>query len=453
MRKLRLSAPDTTNSNRRKPTGETLPPKYSGRPAGEKRFFNRMNQVDRSLIEECNELLRSNSIGAGLKIRKLESHLTESFQVPYARAVITGAAALHLILLSQDIGFGDEVIISALSPPYLANCIVQSGAKPILLDVKSNGFNMDPERIEPAITPNTRAIVVVHSGGVPSDPETIYRIGAKHDLRIIEDASLAVGSEYKGKKIGSFGNFTYFSLSKMQKGGLCPGGVIIGAESDAFDNIDRMLNDGIDFRTLQSAGADCEIACCGYEYASNDLAAAIFLHQFMKLEELIGARKKHAKHYEQELREIEGLVLPEEKPGNRNSWFNYPVIVDHTIYPLSKTDLRDYLVAENLEIESEVIKPLHLHKYYRNRFGYSAGDFPNAENNWNNSIFLPTNPGLKDKDISDIVTALKRILKYYRIQNRRRHDIGTYTDGDRIKEFAEPLHAPNFGTSDNRADY
>ncbi len=455
MRKLRLSTPENTSSNRWKTSGGAFPLNNGGKPAEKERIriHNRMNRVDQSLIDECNELLKSRSIGAGLKIEQLENYLTESFQVPYARAVVTGAAALHLILLSQDIGFGDEVIISALSPPYLASCIVQTGAKPVLADVEPDGFNIDPDGIEPAITSYTRAIVIIHSGGVPCDLETIYRIGAKYDLHVIEDASSAIGSEYQGKKIGSFGNFAYYSLSEMEIAALCPGGAIIGSASDAFSKIDTLLNDGIDFRSIPSAGTDREVSCCGYEYVSNDLASAIFLHQFIRLENLIAARVKHAEYYGQELSEIEGLVLPEEKPGNRNSWAYYPVIFDNEIYPLNKSELLNSVFAENMETESGYDKPLHLHKYYRNRYGYSAGDFPNAEHNRENSIYLPTDPDLKDEEIAAIAAALKRIFENFKNQNRRGHGIGTYTGGSRIKEFTESLHAPNIGASDDRADY
>ena len=365
-------------------------------------------------IREVVDTLKSGWLTMGPKTIEFEKLIAEYVGAKHAIAVNSCTAALHLSLIALGIGKGDEVITTPYTFASTANVIIHVGAKPVFVDIKMDTYNIDPEKIRKAVTPKTKAIIPVHYAGQPCDMKEILEIAEDYGLYVIEDAAHAIGAEYEGRKIGTFGTTTCFSFYATKNMTTGEGGAITTNDDELADKLRILRLHGISkdaWKRYSSTGSwYYEVEECGWKYNMTDLQAALGIHQIKKLEKFIEIRRKYAQIYNEELREIDGIIIPCEKPNVRHVYHLYPILI--TNYDRNKfiEEMRERGIGCSVHFI-----PLHLHPFYRKTFGFRKGDFPNAEWIYEREVSLPLYPKMSQRDIYRVISAIKNIVKKSRI--------------------------------------
>jgi len=345
----------------------------------------------------------------GPKTIEFEKLIAKYTGAKYTIAVNSCTAALHLSLIALGIGEGDEVITTPFTFAATANVIIQVGAKPVFVDIKKDTYNIDPEEIEKAITSKTKAIIPVHYAGQPCEMDKIMKIAKKHNLFVIEDAAHAIGSEYKGRKIGTIGDLTCFSFYATKNMTTGEGGAITTnnkklAEKIAILRLHGMSRDA--WKRYSKKGSwYYEIEECGWKYNMTDIQAAMGIVQLKKLDKFIEIRRKYVQIYNRELSKIKGIITPYEMPDLKHVYYLYPILLKS----YDRDKFINKMAKNGIQCSVHFI-PLHLHPFYRKRFGFKKGDFPNSEWVYEREVSLPLYPKMKEKDIKFIINAIKKII-------------------------------------------
>jgi UDP-4-amino-4,6-dideoxy-N-acetyl-beta-L-altrosamine transaminase len=360
-------------------------------------------------IEEVIDTLKSGWLSTGPKAMKLEDLIREYVGAKEAICVNSCTAALHLSLIALDIGRGDEVITSPFTFASTGNVIVHVGAKPVFVDIKKDTYNIDPEKIEAAITPRTKAIMPVHYAGQPCDMEAILQIARKHNIYVIEDAAHAIGAEYQGKKVGIIGDATCFSFYATKNMTTGEGGAITTDDNKLADRFRILRLHGIskDAWKRYSAGGSWyyEIEECGWKYNMIDMQASLGIHQLKKLDSFIETRRKYVRIYNEEFNKLEGVITPYEKPDSKHVYHLYPILLKE----FKRDEFVEKMAAKGIGYSVHFI-PLHLHPFYRKEFHFKKGDFPNAEWVYQREVSLPLYPKMSEDDVWRVITAVKDII-------------------------------------------
>lgn len=363
--------------------------------------------------EEINEVidsLKSGWITLGPKTIRFEKDIQDYIGISNAVALNSCTAGLHLALIVLGIRKGDEVITTPFTFASTANVIVHTGAKPVFVDIQGDTFNIDPKKIEQAITPNTKAILVVHYAGHPVDMDEIKQIAEKHNLHIIEDAAHAIGSEYKNQKIGSSGNLTSFSFYATKNLTTGEGGTLVTNNDELAKRLKNLRLHGMSKDAWNRYGEKgdwfYEINECGWKYNMTDIQAALGLHQLRKLNNFIEKRKQYADIYNQELSKIPLIQIPRIRPYVKSSYHLYPILLKGVDRDLFIQEMKKRNIGTSVHFI-----PLHLQPFYKNTFGYKIGDFPIAEKVYKSLVSLPLYPKMTIKDVNDVIGAIKDILK------------------------------------------
>jgi perosamine synthetase len=346
--------------------------------------------------------LRSGQLSLGPMIDRFEAALAERVQAPYVAAVSSGTAGLHLCMRLAGIEPGDEVVTTPFSFVASSNCVLYEGATPVFADIHPQTLNLDPAAVEVALTPRTKAILPVHIFGYPAELAELGEIAARHDLAIVEDACQALGSEYRGRPVGSSGHpavFAFYPNKQMTTG---EGGAVAVASEQEWRLLKSLSNQG-----RSDSGEWLTHARLGYNYRLGDLAAALGLAQLERLDEILAARSEVAARYAELLAGVAGVEVPlPDDDYHRRSWFVYVVKL------APRTD-RDAVIAR-LAAEGVASKPylpsIHLQPYYRERFGYREGMLPIAEDTSARTLALPFHSRLPAVDQERVVDALARAL-------------------------------------------
>ncbi|MGH2592554.1 MAG: DegT/DnrJ/EryC1/StrS family aminotransferase, partial [Anaerolineae bacterium] len=320
----------------------------------------------------------------------------------HAVAVSSGTAGLHLTVIAAGVSDGDEVITTPFSFVASANVMLYERARPVFVDIDPQSLNIDPDRIEAAITPHTRAILPVHAFGQPADMHPILDIARRHNLTVIEDACEAIGAEYKGRKAGTLGHvgvFAFYPNKQMTTG---EGGVIVTGD-DEWNHL---------FRSLRNQGRDVFDAWLnhsrlGYNYRLDEMSAALGVAQIDRIEELLAKRERVASWYATRLQDIQGVTAPFVAPATtRVSWFVYVVRVASGID-------RDRIVSllEARGIPSRpYFSPIHLQPFYRQRFGCVPGDFPITERVAASTLALPFFGNMSEEQVAVVCDTLREVV-------------------------------------------
>jgi perosamine synthetase len=346
--------------------------------------------------------LRSGQLSLGPMIDRFEAALAQRVEAPYVAAVSSGTAGLHLCMRLAGVGPGDEVVTTPFSFVASANCALYEGATPVFADIHPQRLNLDPAAVEAAITPRTKALLPVHVFGYPAELAELEAIAARHDLAIVEDACQALGSEYRGRPVGSAGHpavFAFYPNKQMTTG---EGGAVAVASEPEWQLLKSLSNQG-----RSDSGEWLTHARLGYNYRLGDLAAALGLAQLERLDEILAARSEVAARYAELLDGVAGVEVPlPDDDDHRRSWFVYVVKL------ASGTD-RNGVIAR-LAAEGVASKPylpsIHLQPYYRERFGYREGMLPVAEDVSARTLALPFHSRLPAEDQERVVDALARAL-------------------------------------------
>ena len=365
-------------------------------------------------IEEVIAALKSGWITTGPRCKTFEKKFSEYVNSQYAIAVNSCTAALHLALIVSNISVNDEVITTPNTFAATAAVIVHIGAKPVFVDTVEDGFNIDAEKIESAITDRTKAILPVHFAGEPCDMNKITHIANKYNLRIIEDAAHALGATYNKQKIGCLGNITAFSFYATKNLTTGEGGMITTEDKTLAERMRTLSLHGLSRDAWKRYAKEgtwyYEIHEPGFKYNMSDIQAAIGLRQLAKFTKLQKRRKELAEYYTTCLSGIEEIISPPQIAQNKgHAWHLYVI----RIRKGNKID-RDTLIKRlyNKGVGTSVhFIPLHLQPYYRVKFGYNMGDFPNAEKTYFSSLSLPLYPQMFFEDVEYISMIIKDMIK------------------------------------------
>jgi dTDP-4-amino-4,6-dideoxygalactose transaminase len=377
-------------------------------------------------IAEVIDSLRSGWITTGPKVKRFEEEFAHYIGCRHAIAVNSCTAALHIALSALDIRPDDEVIVPTLTFCSSANVVVHVGARPVLVDVGED-FNVQAETIERAITSRTKAILLVHYSGQACDLAPIYDIARHHDLAVIEDAAHAVGSEYNGHKIGasyhtqvlgSVKHITCFSFYAIKNLTTGEGGMIVTSNGELAERMRLLSLHGMNrdaWKRYSSAGSwFYEVQEPGYKDNMTDIQAAMGIHQLKKLDQFIETRTRYAGMYSEAFAEMAEVETPLLHQNRKHGWHLYVVKLALERLKIDRAQFIDELRAQNIGTSVHFI-PVHLHPYYREKFGYQRGDFKQAEYLYERIVSLPLYPGMTEDDVHDVIRAVRKLLS----SNRR----------------------------------
>jgi UDP-4-amino-4,6-dideoxy-N-acetyl-beta-L-altrosamine transaminase len=360
-------------------------------------------------IKEVTDTLKSGWLSMGPKTIEFERLLAEYTGAEYAVAVNSCTAALHLSLLALGIKEGDEVITTPFTFTSTGNTIIHTGATPVFVDIERDTYNIDPGKVEEAITRKTRAILPVHYAGHPCEMREIKRIAREHNLYVVEDAAHALGSEYEGVKIGALSESTCFSFYPTKSITTGEGGAITTNDEIIAEKARILRLHGINknaWMRYSSTGTwFYEVKDCGWKYNISDIHAAIGIVQLQKLDRFIRIRREYAKIYSEELGKIDSVIVPDEKPNVKHSYHIYPILLTS----FNRDKFIEKMRAKGVICSVHFI-PLHMHPFYRERFGFKEGAFPNAEWVYKREVSLPLYPKMTKGELQYVINCVKYVL-------------------------------------------
>jgi len=370
--------------------------------------------LSQATIDEVVACLKSGWLATGPRVKQFEEALKKYLKAPYGLAMNSATSGLHVALKCLEIKPGDEIITAPITFVATLNTIVHNGAQPVLVDVDLNTYNIDVNQIEAAITKRTRAIMPIHFAGIPVDLDPIYKIAAQHNLRVIEDAAHAIGSYYKGKIIGSFGDVQVFSFHPNKVMTTGEGGCITTRDAALAKAISVMRFHGIDREAWNRYGkggnAHYDVIQPGYKYNMMDIQAAIGIHQLQELESFIAIRTKLAKRYNEALANIPALTLPQLPPYDcRTCWYLYAPLVKQEIAGFTRDEFMQKMAAANIGTGYHYCAA-HLYTFYREQFGWKRGQFPNAEKISDSIVSLPLGAHMNFAQQDRAIAAIHKIF-------------------------------------------
>ena len=365
-------------------------------------------------IAEVADTLRSGWITTGPKVERFTAAFSEYVGARFAVPVSSATAGLHVALLALGVGPGDEVVTSPMTFVATLNTIVHCGATPVLADIDAATLNIRVEEIEKKVTPRTKAILPVHYVGQPADLDPILEIAAQARAAVLEDAAHAVGSEYKGRRIGSFPTTSVFSFHPNKNMTTGEGGMVVMEDEDVFEKASLFKFHGMDReswkRFAKSGSPRYDVALPGFKYNMMDIQAALGLHQLPRLEGFLSERARLAARYDGLLANLPGLILPQRVSYPvRHAWHLYTPLVDIDRLTIDRDRFMDELKKRNIGTGLHYTAA-HEFSYYARRFGWKPEDFPEAHFVSERIVSLPLFPGLTDGDQDDAVEAIRGVL-------------------------------------------
>jgi len=338
-------------------------------------------------------VLESGMIASGPITEEFEKQFAEFVGTKYAVATNSGTAALHLALLSLGIKRGVEVIIPSFSFIATANSVLFCNAKPVFCDINPKTFNIDINKIEELITDKTKAIVPVHLYGQPADMKPILEIAEKHDLRVIGDAAQAHGAKYDGKRLGSFGEVECFSFYPTKNMTTGEGGIITTDNEEIAEIAKSLRNHG-----REKTKWGYEHNRLGYNYRMTDIAAAIGIEQLKKLQKFNEKRRKNAKYFDKNLKDVDGIETPCVLKNTEHVYHQYTIKSD------DRKKIVQKLRKNNIGYGIYYPKPLNFYEHLRI---YSHRNLKNSEMVAEKVISIPVHPALNDKDLEKIIRSIR----------------------------------------------
>jgi UDP-4-amino-4,6-dideoxy-N-acetyl-beta-L-altrosamine transaminase len=373
--------------------------------------------IEQEDIEEVIDTLKSDWLTTGPKTHLFEEEFAKYIGCKYAVAVNSCTAALHISLAALGIGKGDEVITTPYTFVSTVNVILQQGARQVLVDIKPDTFNINPDLIREKINDKTKAIIPVHFGGQPCEMGKIMKIAKDNNLLVIEDAAHAISAEYEGRKIGTIGDATCFSFYPTKNMTTGEGGMVTTDDEKLRERLKIWELHGISKDAWRRYSAEgswyYEVVCPGYKYNMTDIQASLGLHQLEKLNLFQKRREEIVKFYGEAFSDLEEIETPFVKSNIKPAWHLYVIKIVSEKLKINRNQFIEALKAENIGTSVHFI-PVHLHPYYRDTYGFRRGDFPNAEYAFDRVISLPLFPKMSNKDVKDVIDAVRKIVVYYK---------------------------------------
>ena len=347
----------------------------------------------------------------GPKVEEFEKKFCEYTGAKYAAAVSNCTTALHLAMIISEIGAGDEVITPSMSYVASANCIKYVGATPVFGEVDKETYNLNVSHAESLITEKTKAIILVHQLGMPADIDAFRKLTDKYKIKLIEDAACAIGSSYKGKKIGSHSEIVCFSFHPRKVITTGEGGMITTSDESIYRKVKLLRKHGMSVNDRERHEAGKLIfedhIVLGYNYRMTDIQAAIGLRQLEKLDHIIEERRKIALKYIEELKDIDCIELPEEKTGYFSNYQSFSIYLKESA-PVSRNEIMQKLLEAGISSRRGVLTAHRETSYLDN---YKDLKLPVSEDACDRSFMIPLFIPMDSEDIEHVISTIKQILK------------------------------------------
>ena len=365
-------------------------------------------------IREVVDTLQSGWLTTGPKTERFASEFRDYVGGRFAVPVSSATAGLHVALLALGVHPGDEVITTPMTFVATLNTIVHCGAVPVLTDIDAGTLNLRVEQVEGKIGRRTRAILPVHFVGQPVDLDPLLELAGSRGIPVLEDAAHAAGSEYKGRRIGSFPTTSVFSFHPNKNITTGEGGMVVTEDQDVFERAALLKFHGMDKeawkRFAQEGSPRYDVAAPGFKYNMMDIQAALGLHQLKRLDSFIAERTRLAARYDEALSGTTGLILPQRVPyPARHAWHLYTPLLDVDRLTISRDRFMAELKSRNIGTGIHYTAA-HEFSYYAQRFGWKPEDFPEAHFVSERIVSLPLFPGMTHEDQEDVVDAVRAVL-------------------------------------------
>ncbi len=391
---------------------------FGGVPVRNDKIYYGKQQIDEDDISAVCDVLRSSFITQGPNVDKLENDLCKYTGAKYAVCIANGTAALHIACLAAGIQKGDEVITTPITFAASANCVLYCGATPVFADINSETYNIDPDSIEKLITEKTKAVIAVDFTGQVVEVDKIKAICKKHNLIFIQDAAHSIGSEYNGKPVGSLADITTFSFHPVKTITGGEGGAMLTNDKNLYQKLALLRTHGIvkDPKFMQNESDGLwyyEQIDLGFNYRLTDFQAALISSQLTKLDKFAKRRKEIVQIYNQAFAKVPEIIVQKEIEQSNSCRHLYIVRLDLQKLSCTRKEFFDALAEENVQPQVHYI-PIYYFPYYQ-QMGYKKGICPNAEKLYEEIISIPLYPALTDNDVQDVITAVTKVVDYYKI--------------------------------------
>lgn len=375
--------------------------------------------LDDDDIAEVVKVLRSESITQGPLIQAFEERVAAYCGARFAVAMSSGTAALHAACAAAGIGPGDEVITTPMTFVATANAVVYQGGRPIFADIDARTLNIDPNAVAQRVSPRTKAIVPVHFAGLPCDMGRLQAIARRHELLIIEDACHALGAEWRSpegrlERIGScsHSDMAVLSFHPVKHITTGEGGMVLTNQQDLWERLRRLRHHGL----MKRGGAEeavepwrSEMHDLGYNYRITDFQCALGLRQMEKLEGFLARRRAIAAAYGRAFQDAEVEGQAEEPEGVRHAWHLYVLQLTLERVGTNRRAVFEACQANGVGVNVHYL-PVHLHPFYRARFGHRPGECPVAERYYERAITLPLFPRMSDAHVDEVIRIMRQVL-------------------------------------------
>ena len=394
-----------------------------GIPVRDKKIFYGRQWIEDDDIAAVNEVLRSDYITCGPRVRELECMLAESMEAKYAVVVSSGTAALHCACIAAGIRSGDEVITTPLTFAASANCVLYCGGTPVFADINQETYNIDVDNIRMLITKKTKAIIAVDFTGQAVQSKEIREICDEYGLIFIEDAAHAIGTKYDGKPIGSLADMTCFSFHPVKTITGGEGGAVLTNSEELYRKLVLAPVHGITRdkghmeNELEAGSWYYEQITLGYNYRITDFHAALIISQMKKLGRFKARRKEIVEMYNDTFAEIPEIIIQKEILESDTCPHLYIIRLDLDKLNCTRKEFFDAMSAENVQCQIHYI-PVYWFPYYR-RLGYNKGLCPNAEKIYETIMSIPLYPKMTDKDVKDVIHAVIKVIENYKIKSNQ----------------------------------
>ncbi|HEY9900091.1 MAG TPA: DegT/DnrJ/EryC1/StrS family aminotransferase [Pantanalinema sp.] len=369
--------------------------------------------IEDAEIAEVVASMKSGWLGTGPKVATFQDDFKAYRGASHAVAVNSCTAGLHLSILAAGIGPGDEVITTPLTFCATVNAIIHAGGTPVLADVDET-MNLDPARLEEKITPRTKAVVPVHFAGRPCDMDAIMAIARRHGLKVIEDCAHAIETEYRGRPVGTFGDFGCFSFYVTKNIVTGEGGMILTESDEAAARLKTLALHGMSkdaWKRFSDEGyKHYQVVECGFKYNMMDLQAAIGIHQLKRVEAYWRRREEIWQRYMAAFADLPVTLPPAPEEGTRHGYHLFTLLIDEARAEISRDAFLDAMTADNIGVGVHYLS-VPEHPYYQETFGWRPEDTPNAMRIGRQTVSIPLTPKLTDEDVADVIAAVRKNLR------------------------------------------
>ena len=365
-------------------------------------------------VLEVSEALRSGWITSGPRAAAFEKEFSAYVSAPFGIAVTSATAGFHILLHASGIGPGDDVITPSLTWPSPINMVVNMGARPVFADIDRGTFQLDPASVEQALTPRTKAIIPVHFAGQPCDLDALRALCERHGLILIEDAAHAIGTEYRGKRIGSGRNPAVFSFHAIKNLTTGEGGFITVSDEKLRDRLISLRFHGVDQdawkRYAREATRNYDLFEPGWKYNLTDLQAALGLAQLKRIKEMNGRRTKLAELYDRLLGDTPEIIRPAAVPyPSCHSWHLYTILIDPEKTGFTRDEFREEMRTRNIGTGLHFLA-VHELSFYRERYRPVSELLKNSEYVAARIVSLPLFPDMEEEDVVKVVEEIRDVL-------------------------------------------